>query len=266
MLKKLRDIRSNPLQLLFRPGFWALLVNPYYHVRTALYESVRERAPFFSGSLLDIGCGSKPYAHLFTSVDKYVGMDIEISGHDHSSSDIDIFYDGKSIPFEDSSFDTVVSFETFEHVFNLDDLLIEVRRVIKSDGKLMISIPFCWPEHEQPYDFARYTSFGIVAKLNAQGFDVEYMRKSGNFVAALSQLWIEYFRAQFLPNYLPLRLVLHVFFITPMVLLSKLLSIILPKRYEYFFGLVVVARKVEYNINQTYAVPREDRSSPVVIG
>lgn len=266
MLKLLSDIRKNPLQLLFKPGFLAILVNPYYHVRTALYRSVRDRAPLFSGDLLDIGCGSKPYAHLFTNVDKYVGMDIEVSGHDHSSSEIDVYYDGDNIPFEEQSFDTVVSFETFEHVFNLDDLLDEVHRVIKPDGKLMFSIPFCWPEHEQPYDFGRYTSFGIVAKLNSRGFDVEYMRKSGDFVAAVSQLWVEYFRSQFLPRYLPLRLALHLLLILPMILLSKIMMVILPKRYEYYFGLVIVARRVEIDANHVYRSPRDDRKSPLVIG
>lgn len=266
MFQLLKDIRNNPLDLLFRPGFFALLVNPYYRIRTALYRSVAERAPLFQGNVLDVGCGSKPYAHLFINAAKYVGMDILVSGHDHSRSHIDVFYDGKNIPFQPGSFDAVVSFETFEHVFNLDELLDEIHRVLKPDGKLMFSVPFCWPEHEQPYDFGRYTAFGIVAKLNAQGFDVDYIRKSGDFVSAISQLWIEYFRAQFMPNYLPLRLVLQMLFIVPMVVLTKLASVILPKRYEYYFGLLVVARRVEKGGKVSYQVPTDNRSSPQVIG
>ena len=37
----------------------------------------------------------------------------------------------------------------------------EIRRVLKPVGKLLISSPFVWDEHEVPFDFARYMSFGI---------------------------------------------------------------------------------------------------------
>lgn len=53
---------------------------------------------------MDVGCGSKPYRELF-DVDEYIGIDIEVSGHNHSSSNIDKFYDGKVIPFENNALD-----------------------------------------------------------------------------------------------------------------------------------------------------------------
>ena len=107
-----------------------------------------------------IGCGSKPYENLFVHADKYIGCDVEVSGHNHSDSKIDYFFDGKKLPFSDGTFDAVVSFEVFEHVFNLPEILTEINRVTKEKGTLLISIPFAYGEHEIPYDFARYTSFG----------------------------------------------------------------------------------------------------------
>ena len=59
---------------------------------------------FNGGKLLDIGCGQKPYENLF-EVNEYVGIDIESSGHDHNSSKIDKFYEGKSIPYKDKEFE-----------------------------------------------------------------------------------------------------------------------------------------------------------------
>ena len=105
--------------------------------------------------VLDFGCGSKPYENLFINIDEYVGCDIEVSGHDHLDSKIDYFFDGKNLPFIDDRFDSVVSFEVFEHIFNLPEILKEINRVTKTSGNILISVPFAWGEHEVPYDFAR---------------------------------------------------------------------------------------------------------------
>ena len=83
-------------------GIW---INPFFIVRKALIKGVLEISKHLNrGKLLDIGCGKKPYEEMF-DVDEYIGIDIEISGHDHSSSNIDIFYDGKVIPFANETFD-----------------------------------------------------------------------------------------------------------------------------------------------------------------
>ena len=98
-------------------GIW---INPFYIIRKGLLDGVREISLHLKGGkLLDLGCGSKPYEDIF-EVDEYTGVDIEVSGHDHSSSRIDKFYDGKVIPFRDHHFDSVFSSEVFEHVFNLE--------------------------------------------------------------------------------------------------------------------------------------------------
>ncbi|MBM4168447.1 MAG: class I SAM-dependent methyltransferase [Ignavibacteria bacterium] len=49
--------------------------------------------------------------------------------------------DGKVLPFSDHTFDTVVSFETIEHVFDERFFLQELRRVMKRGGSLVISTP-----------------------------------------------------------------------------------------------------------------------------
>ena len=66
---------------------------------------------------------------MFFNVDKYVG--IFKSGHNHKTSKIDLFYDGKIIPFKECSFDYVFSSEVFQQVFDFDTLLSEINRVLK---------------------------------------------------------------------------------------------------------------------------------------
>jgi ubiquinone/menaquinone biosynthesis C-methylase UbiE len=79
---------------------------------------------------MDFGCGKKPYKEIF-GFDEYIGVDIEVSGHDNTQHDIDVFWDGKSLPFADNTFDSILASEVFEHVFELDAVLDELRRVLK---------------------------------------------------------------------------------------------------------------------------------------
>jgi len=74
----------------------------------------------------------------------YIIIYIGTSGHNHVDSQVDIFYDGITIPLQDASVDHIVSLEAFEHIFNLPKILGEGHRILKPGGPLMISIPFGW--------------------------------------------------------------------------------------------------------------------------
>jgi SAM-dependent methyltransferase len=150
------------------------------------------------GDVLDFGCGSKPYRELFTACSSYTGVDIAVSGHDHIDSHVDVFYDGRHLPFNDASFDAVVAFEVFEHVFNIDEMLQELRRVLRPGGRMMLTLPFAWGEHEVPYDFGRYTSFGIRSVLERNGLTVQSIGKTNGSVEAIHQLWLAYIDTQLL--------------------------------------------------------------------
>lgn len=219
----------------------AIFYHPAFLIRRALYKAVRRSAPLFTGDLLDFGCGSKPYRDLFSRVDSYIGVDIEQSGHDHATSDIDVFYDGRNLPFDDERFDAVVAFEVFEHVFNLPEMLQEIRRVIKPGGRLMFSIPFAWPEHEQPYDFARYTSFGIRHLLTAAGYEVEAVEKTNGSVSAIAQLGLSYVTDSALPRLGILSRPLRMVVVPILNLTSVLLVKVLPHHDEIYSNLLVRA-------------------------
>lgn len=184
MNRLLRFIRRQE----FTPGLFGLFVNPFYFARRNLYRHVRALAPELSGKLLDVGCGRKPYREFF-NVTEYVGLDIENSGHNHTSEDIDVFYDGKTFPFENASFDAVICSQVLEHVFLPDAFLTEINRVLKKSGKMLLTVPFVWDEHEQPYDYARYTSFGVRALLERNGFSVIKQIKASCGFEAIFQMW-----------------------------------------------------------------------------
>ncbi|MFM7912232.1 MAG: hypothetical protein ACKO9W_08600, partial [Bacteroidota bacterium] len=101
----------------FRPRWYSVLINPFYIIRRDLYRTLSGMASEFrGGSMLDFGCGAKPYQHLF-DVKEYIGLDMENPGHPHLTEEVDVFYDGKTIPFEAHRFDYALASEVLEHVF-----------------------------------------------------------------------------------------------------------------------------------------------------
>ena len=235
-------LRARHRRELFQPGPLSLVTSPVYIIRRALYCAVKSLAPRVSGNVLDFGCGSKPYEKLFKDATSYVGVDMETTGHDHRDSKVDVYYDGKDLPFPDGQFDAVVSFEVFEHVFNLPEVLKEINRVTTDSGHLLISIPFAWGEHEEPYDFARYSSFGIAHILNQAGYEILESRKTTTFILAVFQMLIACITQSTPQNRVLLRL-RQFCIVFPCTLMAYTLNAVLPKRYEYFCNLVILARK-----------------------
>jgi hypothetical protein len=76
-----------------------------------VHKILRQVAPSAQGKLLDVGCGKKPYQSFFTPyVDSYVGIEHEAVFQESTASldeiKPDYYYDGKTLPFDDNSFDT----------------------------------------------------------------------------------------------------------------------------------------------------------------
>lgn len=244
----------------FLPTFLSTLLRPNSIVRRGLFRAIREFAPGLTGNILDFGCGSKPYESLFPRATSYTGVDLKTTGHDHRNSKIDFFYDGRVLPFEDGRFDAVVSFEVLEHVFNLSEILAEISRVTKDSGMLLVSIPFAWEEHEVPYDFARYTSFGLTHLLGEAGYEVVALRKTTTHLLAVFQMLIAYLTHP-TPHSKLLLYGRQIFLAFPCTLLGLVLNRILPKRYDYYCSTVVLARKLPRSGFLSTASVSADRSA-----
>lgn len=219
-----------------------IFINPFFFIRRGLYKNVKMLAPKLSGKLLDFGCGSKPYENLF-SVSQYIGLDMEKTGHNHINSKVDVFYDGKQIPFDNETFDSIFCSEVFEHVFNLDEVLIEISRVLKKNGQILITVPFAWNEHEIPYDFGRYTSFGIRDILEKNGYEIITLKKNGNFARVLFQLWALYIYTFIDTRSNKINRLLRGILITPINIVGAIVLPIFPKNDSLFFNNIVLARK-----------------------
>lgn len=116
------------------------------------------------GKLLDAGCGEKPYSLIYgDSVTEVIGCDVETCIH--NQQEVDVFASLDDLPFEDEEFDTILCTNVIEHVEHAERAYSELSRVLKKGGTLIVSMPFLYPVHEAPYDFQRFTKFGLEYKL-----------------------------------------------------------------------------------------------------
>ena len=235
------QLRTFLMRQSFQPGIAGLFCNPLYFIRRNLYKNIKRSAPLLKGRLLDFGCGRKPYEDLF-SVNEYIGLDREQTGHDHQNSKVDVFYDGKHIPLPDNTFDALFCSEVLEHVFDPDVILREINRVLKPEAMVLLTVPFCWNEHEVPYDYARYSSFGVTHLLEKNGFKVLEVKKSGNFIQVNFQLWALYFFEMFSKWGLTGK-ILSMLFIVPINIAGYIFQLLLPKNDSLYFNSIITGKK-----------------------
>jgi len=118
----------------FQVGLYDFLFTPFFTIRYHLHKGVAANAGILQGKLLDFGCGSKPYQHLFSHINEYIGVDFEGGGNPYEKNNVDFYYDGHHLPFENQTFDSALATEVFEHIFNIDEILGEIHRVLKPGG------------------------------------------------------------------------------------------------------------------------------------
>lgn len=229
----------------FTPSFIWFFVNPFYFIRMDLYKKILSLSKNIQGNIIDVGCGSKPYRELFRHCTSYVWADVSQSGHNHTGEDIDCYYDGKKIPFENNHFDGAICFEVLEHTLDPKDFLKEIHRVVKKGGHVLLSTPLMMDEHEKPYDYQRFTSFWLQKIFTDTGFEVIEIKKYLNDLSILSQLWNTYIYKTIIQTKLPRNLSLFIIFILSFLgNCIGLLSKIFPKSEDMYLWNVILAKRI----------------------
>lgn len=227
----------------FNPKLLGIFINPFYFSRRGLYKNIKSMAPNISGRILDVGCGIKPYKDLF-KYEKYDGLEID-TPKTRKIEQIDYHYTGQFFPFENSVYDTVLCSQTFEHIFEPDAFLQEINRVLKKNGFLLLTVPFIWDEHEQPHDYARYSSFGISHILKKNNFKIIEYCKSVNNLAVPFQLINGYLYKKTRTKSLYINIVIAISVMFPVNIIGIILSLLLPKNNDLYLDNVVLAQKIK---------------------
>lgn len=173
-----------------RGGFaFSIFTNPVARVM-----KFRRFAAYFASlpkgeCIIDYGSGDRPMeAMLKTKFDKYVAADYMPANMAHTKRP-DIIITDDSIDVKSDTADCVVLTEVMEHLYNPKAVLQEIYRVLKPGGTLIGTVPFALGEHEQPYDFHRYTSFCLRKMFEEAGLEIVHLDYVGDSIGvAVSSL------------------------------------------------------------------------------
>jgi SAM-dependent methyltransferase len=160
------DLAGSPEQYYFSPAFYA----QYCAVMPLIQRYVK-------GKAIDLGCGFMPFrGYIADRVTVYHTLDL----YPHSS-DITFVGDIQNMSMIPAvTYDSALCLEVLEHIPYPLLALREIYRILKPGGVLVLSVPYLSRIHDQPYDYSRFTIYGLRLMLTESGFNVlEIVPKGG---------------------------------------------------------------------------------------
>jgi SAM-dependent methyltransferase len=136
-------------------------------------------ASFATGRVLDVGCGGRPYEGRLPAGARYVGVDAPASRASHPDS----WALAESLPFAAGRFDLVLCTQVLEHLPDPAAATEEMARVLRPGGVLVLTAPQTWCLHEEPFDYFRFTRYGLGQLARDAGLEPVEVRRQGGFWA-----------------------------------------------------------------------------------
>jgi SAM-dependent methyltransferase len=155
--------------------YWTIAVQNY-----SIYKDTKNLIKnYIFGRTLDIGAGSLAWKTLLNrSAAKYNCSDYSVT-----HKDLDMVFDvTKPFPVKSNSYDSLFCHSVLEHTPEPWKAFDEFHRILKKNGVLLISVPFIFYVHGAPYDFFRFTKYGMVQLAEKAGFKVEKLVLSGGMM------------------------------------------------------------------------------------
>lgn len=164
------------------------ILNGFVMQRARLLGDEAKRA---HGAVLDIGCGQGLFLKQFANRGwRAVGIEVSSAAafHAREVQGLNVLVgEHATDELANNSFDIICLWHVLEHVEQPKTLLSEARRVLKNDGKLLLSVPnFSSPEArfgkpnwfhlDVPRHITHFTEHGLQSTLDATGWEI--MKKS----------------------------------------------------------------------------------------
>ena len=145
--------------------------------RVGINRWLADEAAGVQGRVLATGAGSdsdhqgRRYRDYFPSASRYLTSDVD------TDRGAEMLLDLRSMPeIEESSYDCVLCLSVLEHVDDPWAAIIEIHRVLKPGGALLLAVPFRQAIHDAPQDFWRFTIHGIRHLLEGR-FELSELRE-----------------------------------------------------------------------------------------
>jgi len=128
--------------------------------------------------LLDLGAGECRYNFFFDEC-HYIAVDFAKGDKRWDWSNLDLIGDISNPKFiKDESVDFCLCTTTLEHISEPHRFFMEIERILKPGGNLYLYVPYLIDEHQTPYDFFRYTSFGLKYLVKQADLKLIFLRPS----------------------------------------------------------------------------------------
>ena len=139
--------------------------------------------------LLDVGCGSGSLLSELKERGMAVGTDLspEALAYCHENGErLLCRCDSMKLPFAEGSFDLAISAHMLEHIEDDRAALREMRRVVRSGGRLVIVVPahmFLWGGHDVALDHKRrYRRRELLEKVTSAGLTIERLTYTNSLI------------------------------------------------------------------------------------
>lgn len=188
------------------------------------------------GDLADLGCGNAPLAAVYAPHVRSM-LWVDWPGSMHQKIRLDVSQDlNQRLEIADASLDTVLLSDVLEHIARPDQLLAEIRRVLRRGGRAIIGVPFLYWLHEEPHDHHRYTIHKLRDFAAAHGFTVLREQVNGGGLDVVRDLLTKMAYAERFP--FPAWLVHHLTGIAfaPLAPISRRAHDAMPMGYTVVFG------------------------------
>lgn len=148
-------------------------------LKRTLNRHIAAQLPNMTGVVVDLGCGTRPFeTDILAHAETYIGLDWSNTLHGLHA---DIISDlNAPLPIASDSVDHVTMFEVLEHLPEPGSILTEACRILRPAGRITLTVPFQHKVHEAPWDYYRFTRYGLAYQLEKAGFrDVQVTSTTG---------------------------------------------------------------------------------------
>ena len=136
------------------------------------------------GLTLDLGSGKNASYMKFMKTEKAFIKTVDFFNDSEIKLDLE-----KELDLEKNKYDTIILFNTLEHIYNYKSLISQINKTLKQNGKFEIFVPFLIGYHPDPNDFFRPTHRYLIKILEENGFNgVIYLIGAGPFISSYQMI------------------------------------------------------------------------------